>query len=100
MMSLMAAQRFDALAYPTARRPALRVGEPLSRPDRNGILASAIGLPAISLPVGMTQPTAEAPVGLPVGIDLMGGSLKDAALISLAAGLERIVARRPPPPPF
>jgi amidase len=100
VMSLMAAQRFDALAYPTARRPALRVGEPLSRPDRNGILASAIGLPAISLPVGMTQPTAEAPVGLPIGIDLMGGSLKDAALIGLAAGLERIVARRPPPPPF
>jgi hypothetical protein len=51
-------------------------------PDRTGNLASALGLPAINLPVGMTSATPEAPSGLPVGIDLTGASLTARSVVT------------------
>jgi amidase len=54
---------------------------------------NACGLPAISVPVGMSDD------GLPIGVQLVGPAGGDAVLLALAAALERSVgwtARRPP----
>lgn len=48
-------------------------------------LPSAIGFPAISLPLGKTAE------GLPVGLQLMGHRQKDAALLEVAARVESIL---------
>jgi amidase len=93
---LMRRERLDALAYPMQKRPSLKLTDtPL--PERNGIFASALGFPAVDLPAGFTPPEPGAPIGIPVGIDLMAMPFQDAALISLAAGFERVLkANRPP----
>jgi amidase len=91
LLGYFASQRLDALAYPMQKRPPLRVTE-ATRPERNGIFASALGFPAIDVPAGMTPQDADAPVGLPIGLDLLGPPQSDAALAALAMAVERIVA--------
>jgi amidase len=53
------------------------------------------GQPAISLPIHMTE------VGLPIGVQLVGGPWEEAGLLRLSAQLEQVVSwrdRRPPAP--
>jgi Asp-tRNA(Asn)/Glu-tRNA(Gln) amidotransferase A subunit family amidase len=96
LVKLFKSERLDALVYPMQKRAPLRMTEP-TRPERNGIFASALGFPAIDVPVGMTQPEASAPLGLPIGLDLMGLPQSDAALAALALAVERAVPRPPAP---
>ncbi|WP_052097412.1 amidase [Achromobacter sp. RTa] len=97
VLGLMETQALDALVYPAQKRPPLAVGE-TPRPERNGIFASALGLPAIDLPAGFTPPDAGAPVGLPVGLDLLARPGDDARLLGLAMAVEQTLqARREPP---
>jgi len=40
--------------------------------DRTGIVAALAGFPAIEVPAGFSTPTADAPIGVPVGMELLG----------------------------
>ncbi|NSY12208.1 amidase [Agrobacterium vitis] len=86
---LMQGHRLDALAYPAQHRTALLIGEQ-SRPERNGVLASALGWPAINVPVGQAD-------GLPVGLDLMAVPFQEALLFSLAKAVQGPPVRPPIP---
>ncbi|MUZ57050.1 hypothetical protein GOZ86_05200 [Agrobacterium vitis] len=86
---LMQANRLDALAYPVQQRSALLIGEQ-SRPERNGVLASALGWPAINVPVGQSD-------GLPVGLDLMAFPFQEPLLFSLAKAVQGPPGRPPTP---
>ncbi|MVA23346.1 hypothetical protein GOZ92_02710 [Agrobacterium vitis] len=77
---LMQVYRLDALAYPAQHRTALLIGEQ-SRPERNGVLAPALGWPAINVPVGQSD-------GLPVGLDLMAVPAQESLLFSLAKAVQ------------
>jgi Asp-tRNA(Asn)/Glu-tRNA(Gln) amidotransferase A subunit family amidase len=68
-------KRLDALVYPMQHRAALRHDE-ASRPERNGILASALGWPALNVPVGKVE-------GLPVGLDIMVTPFKEPLLFTI-----------------
>lgn len=96
LLQYFKSQNLDALAYPMQKRAPLHLTEP-TRPERSGIFASALGFPAIDVPAGMTQPDADAPLGLPIGLDLMGPPQSDAALAELALAIERAVPRPPAP---
>ncbi|HTK02689.1 MAG TPA: amidase [Bordetella sp.] len=96
VLDMMARLHLDALVYPSQKRPPLLLDDK-PRPERNGIFASALGFPAIDVPAGFTAATREAPVGLPVGLDLMGRPYDDARLLSLALAIEeKLRARREP----
>jgi len=98
LLSMMASQAFDAMVYPAQKRPPLAVGD-APRPERNGIFASALGLPAVDLPAGFTPPDAGAPTGLPIGLDMLARPGDDTRLLSLALSVERALkARRAPRP--
>ncbi len=58
---------------------------------RNTSSASVIGVPALSLPVGLSSK------GLPVGLSLAGPSDGDTRLLGLALSLEDVFGRMPPP---
>ncbi|MEM7566865.1 MAG: amidase, partial [Pseudomonadota bacterium] len=68
-----------------AARP---IGEP-SRPERNGILASALGWPAVNLPAGTVE---EGSAGLPVGLDLIAPPETETGLFAIASHIERVLA--------
>jgi aspartyl-tRNA(Asn)/glutamyl-tRNA(Gln) amidotransferase subunit A len=93
-----ALQGVDALIGPTSPVAAFPLGERVEDPlamyavDVFTVSTNLAALPAVSLPCGFTA------AGLPLGIQLTGHDLGDAALLGLAAALERALAlpaRRP-----
>jgi amidase len=96
LISVFAEHRLDAVIYPLQRRLVVRLSE-LNQADRNGILASVTGFPAITVPAGFSAPTASAPLGVPVGMDMLGKPWNEGRLIELAYGFEQAVRARKPP---
>jgi aspartyl-tRNA(Asn)/glutamyl-tRNA(Gln) amidotransferase subunit A len=88
-------QRVDVIAGPTAPTPAFRLGERVADPlamylsDVLTLPASLAGLPALSVPIAPTPPTAERPA-LPVGLQLIGPALGEPGLFGVAAAVERL----------
>lgn len=91
----MQENRLDAIVYPLQKRLVVPVTE-LSQADRNGILASVTGFPAITVPAGFSEPTATAPLGVPVGMDILGKPWSEAELLSLAYSYEQATQFRRP----
>ena len=80
----------DLVMLPTSPAPAFRLGERTDDPiamylsDIFTTPANIAGLPAISVPAGLS------PGGLPVGMQLMAGAGEEAKLLRGAAAFERI----------
>ena len=102
-------ERFDALALPVAQVwpfpveqhwPKVIAGRTMDTYHRwmeTTLYATFAGLPAISVPAGF-----HANGRWPMGVQLIGRPIGDAALLELAAGYEALIgdllARRPPEP--
>lgn len=85
----MQAENLDAIAYPPIAELQVFVGE--NQPGNNCSISANSGLPALSLPVGFTDS------GLPVGLELLGGFMDDARLLSLGYAFEQGNSMRQPP---
>lgn len=96
LMSLLVDRQLDALVYPLQKRLVVPLTE-LNQADRNGILASVTGFPAVTVPAGFSPPTATAPVGVPVGMDILGRPWSEGRLIHIAYGFEQATHYRKPP---
>jgi aspartyl-tRNA(Asn)/glutamyl-tRNA(Gln) amidotransferase subunit A len=79
---------YDVLLSPVSPTPAFGLGENTADPikmylaDIMTVPPSLAGLPAMSIPAGITA------AGLPVGVQLIGPRKSDAALLALASSLE------------
>jgi Asp-tRNA(Asn)/Glu-tRNA(Gln) amidotransferase A subunit family amidase len=93
---LMARNQLDALLYPHQKCLVLPIGATFQK-DRNGIIAALAGFPAIEVPAGFSTPTADAPIGVPVGMELLGRAWAEPELIKLAFGFEQATHLRKPP---
>jgi len=96
LVSLLAENRLDAVIYPLQQRLAVPTTE-LNQADRNGILASVTGFPAITVPAGFSKPTVTAPLGVPIGMDILGRPWSEGRLIQIAHGFEQATHFRKPP---
>ncbi|PUB23919.1 amidase [Promicromonospora sp. AC04] len=56
-------------------------------------MLNVAGLPAITVPTHWTEPTAEAPAGLPMGVQVIGRPGGELTLLALAAQLEAALPR-------
>ena len=92
----MAKNDVVALIYPHQKRLPVMIGEP-NQAERNGILASLAGFPAITVPAGFSSPTESASVGVPVGIEFLGQPFSEPQLLRIAYGFERTTHARKPP---
>lgn len=103
MMNVFARYRLDAVFYPHQKRLVVPIGE--DQVDRNGVLASVTGFPALTFPGGFSSATAAAPLGVPIGLELLGPPWSEARLIELARAFEQKTRYRhlpasTPPIPF
>ena len=82
-------KEFDLILTPTSPTPAFKIGEKLDNPlsmylsDIYTISANLAGLPAISLPCGMTKK------GLPIGMQILGKPFAEEDILRLAYHYEQ-----------
>ncbi len=82
-------EKVDAILTPTTPTPAFAIGAKQEDPltmylnDLFTVAASLAGVPAISLPVGLSKE------GLPLGLQLIGGTLQEEKLLGIATALEK-----------
>ena len=90
VVAFLDAQDLDALAYPSVRRTAGLVAE--GQPGVACQLSAATGLPALSVPAGLSEG------GLPAGFELLGRPFDDGRLVAIAYSYEQAFPARVPPP--
>jgi Asp-tRNA(Asn)/Glu-tRNA(Gln) amidotransferase A subunit family amidase len=95
LVAIMADHRLDAIVYPHQKRLVVPIGE--DQVDRNGVLASVTGFPAITVPAGFSPPTDSAPLGVPVGIEFLGRPWSEGELLRIAYAFEQATHFRRPP---
>jgi Asp-tRNA(Asn)/Glu-tRNA(Gln) amidotransferase A subunit family amidase len=89
IMKLFDETGVDALAYPTVRRTAAKIGEPQA--GGNCAVSAATGLPAITVPAGFADD------GMPVGLEFLGRPYSEVQLIKLAYAFEQAAPHRRAP---
>jgi amidase len=95
VMTVIAANKLDAILYPHQRRLVVPLGD--EQVDRNGVLSNSTGFPALTFPGGFSAPTAAAPIGVPVGLELLGPEWSEPTLLKLAYAFEQQARVRKPP---
>jgi Asp-tRNA(Asn)/Glu-tRNA(Gln) amidotransferase A subunit family amidase len=95
VMTAIAANQLDAILYPHQKRLVVPIGE--DQAERNGVLSNSTGFPALTFPGGFSPPTASAPIGVPIGLELLGPEWSEPALLKLAFAYEQATRHRKPP---
>ena len=95
VMTVIADNELDAVLYPHQRRLVAPIGE--DQRERNGVLSNSTGFPAVTFPGGFSAPTASAPRGVPIGIELLGPDWSEPTLIRLAYAFEQAARIRRSP---
>ncbi len=86
--SIFAKYELDALIFPQQQELVCDVG--MVQPKRNGAVASVSGFPSICIPAGFSQKTSAAPLGVPVGVELLGMPYSEEKLLKIAYALEKM----------
>ena len=73
----------DALIYPEQANLVVKLGA-ASQSGRNGILAAVTGSPVVVIPAGFSPATKQAPVGVPIGMEILGLPWSEGKLLNLA----------------
>ncbi|KAL2263136.1 hypothetical protein VTK26DRAFT_8034 [Humicola hyalothermophila] len=89
--------RLDALIYPEQRNLVVQLGAP-SQAGRNGILAALTGHPVVCVPAGFSPPSADAPAGVPVGMEMLGRPWSEGLLLNMADRIGELAPVRRMPP--
>jgi Asp-tRNA(Asn)/Glu-tRNA(Gln) amidotransferase A subunit family amidase len=95
VLEILIEHNLDALIFPHQQRLVVPIGS--RQIERNGALGSVTGFPSIALPAGFSKPDANAPIGVPVGVELLGRPWDEGRLINLAYGIEQTIRCRVPP---
>jgi Asp-tRNA(Asn)/Glu-tRNA(Gln) amidotransferase A subunit family amidase len=94
--SKMAELKLDAILYPLQKVLVAPTGQ-VDQPERNGTLSNGTGFPAVTFPGGFSTPTATAPLGIPVGAELLSRDYSEPLLLSLAYSFEQTANMRKAP---
>jgi amidase len=96
VMKVIAANKLDAILYPHQKRLVVPIGE--EQAERNGVLSNSTGFPALTFPGGFSPPSASAPLGVPIGLELLGPEWSEPVLFRLAYAFEQASRVRKGPP--
>ncbi|KAL6718699.1 hypothetical protein ACLMJK_002933 [Lecanora helva] len=83
----------DALIYPEQSNLVVKIGSS-SQYGRNGILAAATGFPVVTVPAGFSPPNTNAPIGVPIGMEILGMPWTEARILGLAKQISEVKRTR------
>jgi amidase len=89
----MADLNLDAMLYPLQNILVVPVTAE-EQTERNGVLSNATGFPAVTFPGGFSSPSASAPLGVPVGAELLGLDYTEPKLLAYAYAFEQATQLR------
>lgn len=92
LVNLLDEKQVDALVYPHQQQLVCKAGA--SQAKRNGVLGSVTGFPAMVVPAGFSPASQQAPIGVPVGMELIGRPFDEGRLIEIAYGFEQAAHQR------
>ena len=95
VMTAISANKLDAVLYPHQRRLVVPIGE--EQVERNGVLSNSTGFPAVTFPGGFSPPTSSAPIGVPIGLEILGPEWSEPVLLRLAFAYQESARARKPP---
>jgi amidase len=81
--------KLDAIFYTHQKRLVVPATKNPDQIERNGFMSSSSNLPAITVPGGFSPPTADAPIGVPIGVEFLGRPFAESELFRLAYGFEQ-----------
>ena len=89
----MADMNLDAILYPLQKVLVAPITA-ADQPERNGTLSNGTGFPAVTFPGGFSTPGASAPLGVPVGAELLSWEYSEARLLGYAYAYEQAFNQR------
>lgn len=92
---IFARENLDAIIFPHQQQLVCHAGQ--SQQQRNGALASITGFPSLCMPAGFSAPTPDAPIGVPLGFELLGSPESDLKLLAIGHEIEAADPKRKPP---
>ncbi|KAE9377106.1 amidase signature enzyme [Stipitochalara longipes BDJ] len=96
LQTTFSANGLDAIIYPEQKNLVVKIGSP-SQIGRNGILAALTGFPVVTVPAGFSPPTDHAPIGVPIGMEILGLPWSESKLINIASHISALThVRRMP----
>ncbi|RYP65572.1 hypothetical protein DL769_006275 [Monosporascus sp. CRB-8-3] len=96
LLSTFSGQKLDALIYPEQKNLVVKIGAP-SQSGRNGILAALTGVPVVTVPAGFSPPSEDAPIGVPIGMEIMGLPFSEGKLLNIASHITHLHSMRKMP---
>ncbi|KNG45429.1 amidase signature enzyme [Stemphylium lycopersici] len=96
LLNTFAANSLDAIIYPEQKNLVVKIGSP-SQSGRNGILAALTGTPVVTVPAGFSEPSDEAPIGVPIGMEILGRPWDEQKLLGVGYAVEQLLKVRKSP---
>lgn len=96
LQQTFAANNLDAIIYPEQKNLVVKIGSP-SQSGRNGILAALTGVPVVTVPAGFSEPSEDAPIGVPIGMEILGRPWEEQKLLGIGYAIEQLMKVRRPP---
>ncbi len=96
LQSTFLANNLSYILYPEQKNLVVKIGS-RSQSGRNGILAALTGSPVVTVPAGFSNKTAEAPIGVPIGMEILGRPWSEEALLQIGYQIEMLTHVRKMP---
>lgn len=96
LLNTFASNDLDAIIYPEQKNLVVKLGSP-SQSGRNGILAALTGTPVVTVPAGFSAATQDAPIGVPIGMEILGRPFDEAKLLGIGYQIEQLTKIRKSP---
>jgi Asp-tRNA(Asn)/Glu-tRNA(Gln) amidotransferase A subunit family amidase len=96
LLNTFAFNDLDAIVYPEQKNLVVKIGSP-SQSGRNGILAALTGTPVVTVPAGFSEPSEDAPIGVPIGMEILGRPFDEEKLLGIGYQIEQLMKVRRAP---
>ncbi|KAH7092349.1 amidase signature domain-containing protein [Paraphoma chrysanthemicola] len=96
LLNTFSANDVDAIIYPEQKNLVVKIGA-ASQSGRNGILAALTGTPVVTVPAGFSEPSEDAPIGVPIGMEILGRPFEEEKLLGIGFAVEQLLKVRKAP---